>query len=340
MGVANRSVRWAGFARTPRCLCHGMASVALALFAASAWGAEPLFIPLDEADASRYAPSVAVQPAGKAQAAQERLGDEEYLVRIDRQRLFQTIHAIALSGPVSVVLNMADDFEIEVLAERARRTLSGRSLSGRVVGARASAMTFAVNGEVLVGTVWTPNTTYEIFPLKDGVHVFRKADPSAALPEGDHLAHGHETKRHQTKQGSADDAGGAVVDILVVWTPKARENIESIGGGEAEIRTGIDFLVAWTNDAYERSGAEVRLNLVGAEEIDYVEEDIYSETHFSHLVDPADGFMDGVHERRDALGADLVSLLPGVGTVGGKGTLEGAFSLAVLGLDPSVVSQA
>ena len=319
-------------------LRHGIACIALASFAATAWGGEALFIPLDEAEASRFAPAVSAQRPGRpgrARLAKEPSArGEDYLVRIDRQRLFQTIHAVALRGPVSVALNMADDLEIEVMAERSRRTLSGHSLSGRVVGAPGSAVTFATNGKVVVGTVWTPRAIYEVVPLRDGVHVFRKVDRSAALPLGEPIRpEGAEYKSQQTNQGNGD--GGAVVDVLVVWTPKARENIESVGGGEAEMRTGIDLLVAWTNEAYERSGAKVRLRLVGAEEIDYVEEDISSDTHLSHLANPSDGFMDGVHARRDALGADLISLLPGTGTVGGTAVLGGAFSLALLGLNPS-----
>ena len=40
------------------------------------------------------------------------------------------------------------------------------------------------------------------------------------------------------------------------------------------MRTRIDFAVAWANDAYERRAAEARLNLVGTEEVDYVEEEV------------------------------------------------------------------
>lgn len=327
--VAGRGGSWAEFAR-------GIAGLALATVATAAWSAEALFVPLDEAEASRVAQSVSVQPAAKAQLAREPLARGEYsLVRIDRQRLFQTIHEVALRGPARVALNVAEDLEIEAIAERSRRTLSGHSLSGRVVDASASGMTLATNGEVLVGTVWTPGASYEIFPLKGGVHVFRKAARSV-LPLGvPVLPEGGTGKSLQTMQDdTAGTDGDAVVDVLVVWTPRARANIESIGGGEAEMRTGIDLLVAWTNDAYERSGTDVRLNLVGAEEVDYAEEGASSFTHLARLREPSDGFMDGVHARRDALGADLVSLLAGAGT-GGLAFLGGAFSVTVLGLNPS-----
>ena len=96
----------------------------------------------------------------------------------------------------------------------------------------------------------------------------------------------------------ANGDSDAEVDVLVLWTPMTMANT----GSEAQMRTGIDLAVAWTNDAYQRSGAEVRLNLVGAEPIDYVE-DGDSEIDLGRLSHPSDGFMDEAHDRRDALGA-------------------------------------
>ena len=325
-------------------LRHHITAFALALAAPFAWSAD-LFVPLDAAEAARFPPAT----RGEAETGPPlAVPDNRWLVRVDQQRLFQTIHAVERRGADGsaadgadgdaaerLVLNVADGFAMEILAERTQRTLSGHSLSGRVLGTPGSAVTLAMNGEVVVGTVWTPGAIYEVFPLRDGVHVFRKVDPSATLPLGEPIAPegGVEQPQLTTGQDNADD--GAVVDVLVVWTPKALQNIESVGGGEAEMRTGIDFMVAWTNDAYQRSGATVRLNLVGAEEVDYPEDDIYSATHLAHLANRSDGFMDDIHARRDALAADLVSLLPGTGTVSGKAFLGGAFSLAVLGQNPS-----
>ena len=76
------------------------------------------------------------------------------------------------------------------------------------------------------------------------------------------------------------------------------------------MRAEIELGIAYTNDAFERSGAFVSLNLVGAEPVtDYEEpESDTIPTDLRRLMDPADGHMDGVHSRRDALGADLVSL--------------------------------
>ena len=321
--------------RRVRSLTRGsvLAGLALALFAVPVWGADAaLFIPLNAADAALLAPpSVSPEPSSGEQLGEGQAPPNSWLVRVDRRRLFQTIHAVERRGSGRLLLNVAEGVEFDVAVERTQRTLSGHSLSGRVVGVAGGAVTFAVNAEVVMGTVWTPGAVYEIVPLKDGVHVVREVDLSARPPLGEPIrTEGGWGQLRLMEQADAD--GGSVVDVLVLWTPKALEN----AGGEAQMRAGIDLAVAWTNDAYQRSGAEVRLNLVGAEPIDYVENvsdcvgrDCRSGVDLRRLEDPSDGFMDGAHGRRDALGADLVSLFMGDSDVGGRAYLLGSFSLVL-----------
>ena len=315
--------------RRVRSLTRGsvLAGLALALFAVPVWGADAaLFIPLNAADAALLAPpSASPEPSGGEQLREGQAPPNGWLVRVDRRRLFQTIHAVERSGSGRLVLNVAEGVEFEVAVERTQRTLSGHSLSGRVVGVAGGAVTFAVNAEVVMGTVWTPGAVYEIVPLKNGVHVVREVDLSARPPLGEPIrTEGGWGGFRPIEQANGD--GGSVVDVLALWTPKALEN----AGGEAQTRAGIDLAVAWTNDAYERSGAEVRLNLVGAEPVDYVEDGHDEGMDIGRLADPSDGFMDGAHGRRDALGADLVSLFVGAGDRGGRSKLYGPFSVVVV----------
>ena len=259
----------------------------------------------------------------------------DWLVRIDQRRLFRTIHGVAARGSGRLLLNVAQDLEFEVVVERASPTLSGYSLSGRVAGVAGGVATFAAGAEVLAGIVWTPGAVYELAHRKDGVHVFRRVDLSVRprLAEPIRTAGGWDALV-AVDQAAADGGtvdSGNVADVLVLWTPKARE----IGGGEAQTRVGVDAAIAWANDAYERSGAEVRLNLVGAEEVDYVESG-HTATDLDRLEDPSDGFMDEAHERRDALGADLVSFFTAGGDTAGLATTPGFFSLYAVS-PPSVV---
>ena len=311
-------------------------ALALALSASPAWGADAgLFLPLSAADAALFArPAVSPAPSAAGPLRDGQAPADGWLVRVDQQRLFRTIHGVARQGAGRLVLNVAEGLAFDFVVERTQRTLSGHSLSGRLAGVAGSAVTFAVGAEVVMGTVWTPDAAYEIVPLKDGVHVFREVDRSARPRLGEPIrAEGGWGDLAPAEPANAD--GGSVVGVLVVYTPKAQEN----AGGEAQMRAGIDLAAAWVNDAYERSGAEVRLNLVGAEQVDYVEQGPLSDCDgagcrsgidLDRLADPSDGFMDGVHGRRDALGADLVSLFTGDGDVGGIAhCCPGSFSVVV-----------
>ena len=297
----------------------------LALFTVSAWG-EGLFIPLDA--------GAAAETSGGQRLLDGHEGDS-WLVRVNQRLLFRTIHGVAAQGSGRLVLNVAQDLAFEVVVERTSPTLSGYSLSGRVAGVAGSAVTFAAGAEVLVGIVWTPGAVYELAPKKDGVHVFRQVALSARPRLAEPIrAEGGWNALVATDQATADGGavdGGTVADVLALWTPKVRENT----GGEAPTRAGIDLAVAWANDAFERSGAEVRLNLVGAEEVDYVESG-NSATDLDRLEYPSDGFMDEVHERRDALGADLVSLFAGGGDAAGLASTPGSFSFVAMNLQWSV----
>ena len=301
----------------------------LALFAVSAWGAG-LFVPLDARDGAGTSGGQRLQDAGAGNG---------WLVRVDQQRLFRTIHGVAARGSGRLLLNVAQGVEFEVVVERTSPTLSGYALSGRVAGVPGSAVTFAAGAEVLVGTVWTPRAVYELVPNRDGVHVFRQVDLSVRprLAEPIRAEGGWDELGDQAAVDGAADSGPGV-DVLVLWTPKALE----LAGGEAQMRTRIDLAVAWANDAYERSAADVRLNLVGAEEVDYVEEEveaggrgIASAVDLSRLKAPSDGVMDEAHERRDALGADLVSLFTGGGDAS-RAFEPGSFSVVSTYQDISI----
>ena len=309
-------------------------ALALALAAPPAWGADAgLFLPLSAADAALFArPAVSPAPSAGGALGEGRAPANGWLVRVDRRRLFRTIHGVARQGAGNLALNVAEGLQFDFVVERAQRTLSGHSLSGRLEGVAGSAVTFVAHAEVVMGTVWTPKAAYEVAPFKDGVHVFREVDGSARPRLAEPIrVEGGWGDLSPTEQADAD--GGSVVDVLVVYTPKAQEN----AGGEAPMRAGVDLAVAYANDAHERSGSEVRLNLVGAERVDYVEDEealggdaAHEARDVERLVNPSDGFMDGVHERRNALGADLVTLFTGVGNRGGIARQSSPYSVVVV----------
>ncbi|MGQ0673773.1 MAG: M12 family metallo-peptidase [Hyphomicrobium sp.] len=92
------------------------------------------------------------------------------------------------------------------------------------------------------------------------------------------------------------------ITLLVAYTPAAASHYTDIG------KDLIALAVAEANQSFVNSGiGHVKLELAGAYRTDYAEEG----SHFEHVfrfADKGDGFMDEVHEKRDALSAD-VSLL-------------------------------
>ncbi|HRX86399.1 MAG TPA: right-handed parallel beta-helix repeat-containing protein [Phycisphaerae bacterium] len=112
--------------------------------------------------------------------------------------------------------------------------------------------------------------------------------------------------------GFCDD--GSVVDLLVVYTADARV----AAGGVAAIEGLIDLAVADANAALARSEVQTAIRLVHAQEVTYAETG-QADMDGPRLVATDDGFLDEVHELRDAYGADCVSLWVNALDTGGIG---------------------
>ncbi len=114
---------------------------------------------------------------------------------------------------------------------------------------------------------------------------------------------------------SAADGSTAAIDLLVLYTPAARQR----AGGDAQVLAQLANAVAVTNAALQRSGINAVLSAVGLEELPYVEAaGIGSDLSAISL----GGAMSAMVEaRRAALGADLVALVTGrASSSGGCGT--------------------
>ena len=287
-----------------------------------------LFLPVGAAGAmADVAPAAIAAPAGGARAGVPNAWERR--VRIARHELTAARRDVETAGAGRLLLNVRDGARLNVDVEQTSPTRWGYSLSGRVVGGSSGFATLVVHEEAVAGSIWTPDSAYELTYLGGGVHALRDVTdaPSAkcggALPSG-FAASGR--SRPSAQQGGVDAADdGSVVDILVVWTPAAEEH----HGGEPQVLSQIDMFVSYTNDALGRSGAFISLNLVGAEKVDYLEN---GDTDIERLANPDDGHMDGIHDRRNALGADLVFLLRArlEGTVSGRAQLGGPFAAGVL----------
>ena len=91
---------------------------------------------------------------------------------------------VAPSGVLT--LNLFDDAVFTALVERTAPTFSGgQSLSGQLQGIEMGTMTLVVNGDVVAGTVRTPEATYRIRPAGNGLHAVSQVDLSQLPPLGE-----------------------------------------------------------------------------------------------------------------------------------------------------------
>ncbi len=262
------------------------------------------------------------------------------LVRIDLQALDGARAAVdGAAVAATLTLNVFEDAVFTARVERSSPTSSGYVLTGRLEDVPFGTMALVVNGPVVTGTVRTPDATWRIRSAGAGLYVIREVDLSTLPPGAEPLVPSPDDPRvpppavaradfesvarvgadfesvaragadfESIAGASADveatDDDGSVIDVLVVHTPAARD----AEGGTAQIQALVDLWVAETNRAYADSGVVQRIALVGREEVDYVET-AGTELDWTRLQNPLDGYMDHVHDLRDAYAADIVNLV-------------------------------
>lgn len=85
-----------------------------------------------------------------------------------------------------LTLNLFDDVSFTGLVQSVAPTFSGGySLSGPLAGVEMGTMTLVVNGDVVAGTVRTPEATYRIRPAGGGLHAVSEVDLSRLPPLGE-----------------------------------------------------------------------------------------------------------------------------------------------------------
>jgi len=89
------------------------------------------------------------------------------------------------------------------------------------------------------------------------------------------------------------DGAGSIIDVLVVYTPAAREAV----GGTAAMNARIDLAITETNQGYANSGVHQRMHLVYRSEIDYDSNtgDPFFDA-LGRLQNSSDGYLDEVRQ--------------------------------------------
>ena len=179
-------------------------------------------------------------------------------------------------GFSSLTLNLFDDVEHVAVIERTAPAFSGGyTLSGPIADAEMGSVVLVVNGDVVAGSVWTPEGAWEVHPAGSGMHVIEEVVPMAAVGDCGSPDAALEAvpfgvarsapDRSVAATSDATVADGSRVDIIAYYTAGAKDSMGGTEGVEAKIES--HFTTA--NRILEDGGAFPRLHLVHLAQTDY-----------------------------------------------------------------------
>ena len=218
----------------------------------------------------------------------------------------------------------ATEFDVEVTPGRTLRARLDRREShrngaqtwaGHAVGEPLSTVTVVTMNGVVQGSIRTLDGAWLIEPAPGGAFsIVRQVDADATGTDAEPFTPPPAPNPTVADPPVAAGDDGSTFDILVFYTPSARD----VAGSDVAAQTRIALGVSETNTAYANSGITPRLRLVGAELITYTEAGDLG-VDLDRLQNASDGIMDAVHTRRNQLGADLVMLVAGSAAGGACG---------------------
>lgn len=214
----------------------------------------------------------------------------------------------------ALTLTLFDDVVVTVVRDRLIDNVKGvTTWVGHVEGESNSEVFLTVTGRTMSGTVRIGDDLYEINLGANELHEIIKVDPSKN-PE--HHNDGIAVDDIIVEMGDLDETAssepavvgnttaGTMIDIMVVYTPKARTN----AGGKSGIESRILNAIASANQSYLNSKVDMHLNLVHMAEINYSETGDMLNS-LTDVTGTSDGKMDEVHKWRNDYGADQVALI-------------------------------
>lgn len=227
---------------------------------------------------------------------------------------------VSAAPVLRLALNLAGDEEHEVALERREAPGAGRVVwQGRVVGRSGSTVTLALTGGALAGSVFIPGRgLFQVQHAGQGWQRIVHTDGSEVPRCGVQCDSGERERRADDEQGDSasgdvafqaasapGDPTNAVIDLLMVYTPAARDG----AGGTEGMNALLDAAVAEANLAFANSQVNARLRLVHRAEVSYVETGDISEDLDELEETDEDGPLAIVHRLRAEHRADLVCLI-------------------------------
>ena len=222
-------------------------------------------------------------------------------------------------------LNLFDDVILTAEQIRLDPALdNGYVWVGKVTGVPESTVTLSVLGDTMAGSVRLNGqekytiTQVDGGPAGETIHLIREVDPTRIIePTGTDVI---------IPRPSADELGqldsetavacedGSVIDVMIVYTPAARD----WAGGTDAMEALINLRLSEMNSANFDSQAGFIWRLAAAKEVDYTESgDLMKDLDRLQLAD--DGHLESVHPDREAVYADMVNMLVASGTDGACG---------------------
>jgi hypothetical protein len=230
-----------------------------------------------------------------------------------RQR--QTAVRLDLLQKEKLTLNLFDDVEFVAVRDEVVKNNGAVTWTGKIEEEKNSRVILTVFNNKFFGSVEYQEQLFEIKYSKDKVLRIQETDLSKTRLGCDPVdplvdeAFSEEIGNlpnvaQETISTAQDEDSLAVIDLMVVYTPRARINAGGTDGMLAKVHNAI----AKANDAYKRSGVKIELYPVHIAEVDYQETGNMSTTLF-RLWATTDGYLNEVLEWRNTYGADLVTML-------------------------------
>jgi len=215
----------------------------------------------------------------------------------DRDSLIEEIEDLGVGDEFEFYL--VDDFSPIVRVDKINFEGSGFTLFGGIKDDIGSIVVIKNSEKGFIGMVKTEGKTYMINEKVMEINIeLLPPEFEPAVPEIEGGVAGYDSACFEMNDN------GLEIDLMVFYTPLAKADALDFG-------YDIEFIIEWaidlTNEGYENSGVQQRINLVYMQEIEYDENVNSYDEHLLRLTQ-IDGYMDEIHELRDLYGADLVQL--------------------------------
>jgi len=207
-----------------------------------------------------------------------------YTYVLDR-KMAQGVHSVTWSG---VMQGRSSDYRMLL-------TYSPGASFGRFVTPEGNLVLETVGNQVMLVDPRAAGGRQFVSATTDARPPPRRNQPrSAAAPS---VPNGQPTPQ-------ATPTPQTTIDVLVLYSPGLPARIGSVAGALAR----IDFLVALANQAYVDSEIAITLRLLQATQINGVADNTDNDTELVAITDGT-GVYSGVQALRDAIGADMVTLI-------------------------------